>query len=101
MLGSVTASHGDVVLIAAMVDSQGHIAAPNGQAILGSGGEVVYVPDGRATLSAQQGKTGKLLVDPTNVDICVACSGTDITPAALDNTGNAATGFYPPWTSLD
>ena len=50
MLGSVTASDGDVVLIAAMVDNQGHIAAPNGQAILGSGGEVFYIPDGQSDI---------------------------------------------------
>ena len=50
VLGSVTASNGDVVLIAAMVDNQGHIAAPNGQAILGSGGEVFYIPDGQSDI---------------------------------------------------
>ncbi len=50
ILGSVTASDGDVVLIAAMVDNQGQIAAPNGQAILGSGGEVFYIPDGQSDI---------------------------------------------------
>lgn len=50
VLGSVTATNGDVVLIAAMVDNQGHIAAPNGQAILGSGGEVYYIPDGQSDI---------------------------------------------------
>jgi len=50
ILGSVTASDGDVVLIAAMVDNQGQITAPNGQAILGSGGEVYYIPDGQSDI---------------------------------------------------
>ncbi len=50
ILGSVKASDGDVVLIAAMVDNQGHIAAANGQAILGSGGEVFYIPDGQSDI---------------------------------------------------
>jgi filamentous hemagglutinin family protein len=50
VLGSVTASNGDVVLIAAVVDNQGQIAAPNGQAILGAGGEVFYIPDGQSDI---------------------------------------------------
>ncbi|HEY1981549.1 MAG TPA: filamentous hemagglutinin N-terminal domain-containing protein, partial [Xanthobacteraceae bacterium] len=50
VLGSITATNGDVVLIAAMVDNQGHIAAPNGQAILGAGGEVFYIPDGQSDI---------------------------------------------------
>lgn len=47
-LGSIKTSAGDVALIALDVANKGSIAAPNGQAILAAGGEVLYVPDGGA-----------------------------------------------------
>jgi len=68
VLGSIKASNGDVVLIAAMVDNQGNIAAPNGQAILGAGGEVFYIPDGQSDIVIK--------APPTNGAASVSNSGT-------------------------
>lgn len=50
VLGKITAANGDVVLVAAVVDHQGRIAAPNGQAILGAGGQFYYMPDGTSDI---------------------------------------------------
>ena len=53
VFGRITATDGDVVLVAAVVDNQGRIAAPNGQAILGAGGQFYYVPDGQSDIVIQ------------------------------------------------
>ncbi len=45
-LGIIRASSGDVVLIATAVSNQGAISAPQGNANIASGGEVLYSPDG-------------------------------------------------------
>ncbi len=50
VFGKIAAANGDVVLVAAMVDNQGRITAPNGQAILGAGGQFYYVPDGSSDI---------------------------------------------------
>ncbi len=50
VLGQIKATNGDVVLVAAAVDNKGRITAPNGQAILGAGGQFYYVPDGQSDI---------------------------------------------------
>jgi filamentous hemagglutinin family protein len=50
VLGSIQATNGDVILVAVAVDNKGRITAPNGQAILAAGGQVLYVPDGQSDI---------------------------------------------------
>jgi filamentous hemagglutinin family protein len=69
VLGSIQATTGDVVLIAVAVDNEGRITAPNGQAILAAGGQVLYVPDGQS-------------------DIVIKASSS--APAAVSNSGTIA-----------
>jgi filamentous hemagglutinin family protein len=51
VLGSVKANDGDVLLVAAQVDNRGKLIAPNGQAILAAGSEVLYVPGEYANIA--------------------------------------------------
>jgi filamentous hemagglutinin family protein len=51
VLGSVKANNGDVLLVAAQVDNQGKLTAPNGEAILAAGSQVLYVPGDYANIA--------------------------------------------------
>lgn len=53
VLGGVRADAGDVVLVAASVANSGRIEAPNGQAMLGAGGSLLYLPEGEGDLAIQ------------------------------------------------
>lgn len=50
VLGTVKANDGDVLLVAAQVDNRGKLLAPNGQAVLAAGSEVLYVPGDYANI---------------------------------------------------
>lgn len=54
VLGTVKANGGDVLLVAAQVNNQGRIVAPDGRAVLAAGSEVFYVPgeDGNIIIAA-------------------------------------------------
>ncbi|MDB5393607.1 MAG: hypothetical protein JWM91_1113, partial [Rhodospirillales bacterium] len=50
VLGTVKVNGGDVLLVAAQVNNQGKIIAPDGKAILAAGSEVLYVPGAGANI---------------------------------------------------
>ena len=65
-LGTIKTSDGDVALIALHVVNGGTITAPNGQAILAGGNEVLYVPDGESDVVIRPAQTpGGASVDNT------------------------------------
>jgi filamentous hemagglutinin family protein len=54
VLGTVKATSGDVLLVAAQVDNAGKLIAPNGEAILAAGSQVLYVPgDGDSNIAIE------------------------------------------------
>ena len=54
VLGTVKATRGDVLLVAAQVDNEGKLIAPNGEAILAAGSQVLYVPgDGDSNIAIE------------------------------------------------
>ncbi|HEX3883081.1 MAG TPA: MBG domain-containing protein [Stellaceae bacterium] len=52
-LGTIKSTGGDVALIALHVVNGGSILAPDGQAILAGGNQVLYVPDGQSEVAIQ------------------------------------------------
>ncbi len=57
-LGTITASHGDVVLMARTVANEGHISAPNGTAALAAGNEIFFKPSGNDRVVVKSASSG-------------------------------------------
>ncbi|HQW28680.1 MAG TPA: filamentous hemagglutinin N-terminal domain-containing protein, partial [Verrucomicrobiales bacterium] len=57
-LGTITASHGDVVLMARTVENEGTISAPNGTAALAAGNEIFFKPSGNDRVVVKSAASG-------------------------------------------
>ncbi|MEM1297072.1 MAG: hypothetical protein AAGH89_17025, partial [Verrucomicrobiota bacterium] len=89
-LGAISASDGDVILIANQVSNQGTLNAPNGMVGLGAGTEVLLAESGNERMFVRGGVGGEVGVDNAGAieaQVSELKAGGSIYGTAIRNTG--------------